>query len=65
MATEKEILTFNIDTEEIETIYNFQNPLSEQPEFFLLNDSQTCMIVGSDEACVYIDMPKKKWIELD
>lgn len=38
MATAKEILTLNIDTEEIETIYNYEKALCEQPEFFLLND---------------------------
>lgn len=29
MATAKEILTLNIDTEEVEVIYNYEKPLKE------------------------------------
>lgn len=59
------IIRLNFDTEQIDTIHEFSNPLLRQPEFFQMNDAQTVMITASPQDGIYLDLAKKKEIDLD
>ena len=50
---------------EIDTIYEFKNPLNRQPEFFQMNSEQTIMIIASSDDGIYKDMNKQVEIDLD
>jgi hypothetical protein len=37
-VTEDRIITFDFVTEKVDTLYDFANDFTEQPEFFVFND---------------------------
>ena len=39
--------------------------MSEQPEFFLFDDNQTSCILATNEDALYIDLKKKKEVDID
>ena len=60
-----QILHLNFDTEEITTIYKFQQKFQMQPVFFRSNLEQDILIVASSEDCIYIDNKGKIEVDID
>ena len=59
------IFKFNIKTEIVNTMYDFENDLKEQPEFFILNDEQDICVIASTADGLQINMNTKTEIDLD
>lgn len=55
----------NYDDATIDTIYEFENPLLRQPEFFQMNHKQDVMVISSQEDGIYKDMRNGTEIDLD
>ena len=49
------IIELNFQTEVIKYIAEFES-ISTQPEFFLLNDDQTAMVIASQHDCIYYEL---------
>tara|TARA_B110000285_G_scaffold41067_1_gene45083 strand:+ start:1872 stop:2258 length:387 start_codon:yes stop_codon:yes gene_type:complete len=55
----------NYDDATIDTLYEFENPLLRQPEFFQMNHKQDVMVISSQEDGIYKDMRNGTEIDLD
>lgn len=52
-ANSKKIYELNYESEKLNDILKFKEPISGLPEFFKMNDDQTAAIVGSSQDCIY------------
>jgi hypothetical protein len=59
------VIKLNYDDATIDTIYEFENPLLRQPEFFQMNHKQDVMVISSQEDGIYKDMRNGTEIDLD
>ena len=64
-AKQNKILQFDYMTECVRTLCEFTQPLSKQPQFFSLNDSQECAIVAETKDAIFYDIKKNVAIDLD
>lgn len=55
----------NFDTKKINTIHKFKTALSDQPEFFCVNEKQNVYIVASPDDGIYYNGKKNKEEDLD
>lgn len=64
-AKKDRLIEFNFECEQIKTIYEFEVPLTKQPEFFQMNDKQTISIVASSDDGVYYNSRLRQFIDID
>jgi hypothetical protein len=62
---EDRVIKVNFNTNVIDTIYEFDNKLNRQPEFFQMNSQQDIMVISSQEDGIYKDIKKGLEIDLD
>ena len=65
--TKKNVFIFNYydDTKDISVYYELDNQLDDQPKFGVFNNDQTKFIVTSSMDILYVDIPKRREIDLD
>lgn len=59
-ATSFKLFVLNFETEKVEDLVTFCDPLNRQPEFFLMNDAQNVSIVASKEDGIYYNHKNRK-----
>ena len=64
-ARQDSIIEYNIETEEVNTIVNFPQPLLRQPEFFTVNKDQSICIIASTEDGIYFNQHTGELVDLD
>ena len=60
-----QIITFNFVTETKDILYDFANDFTEQPEFFVFNDSQDVCIIASTIDSLLINLKVYDEVDLD
>ena len=60
-----QVFEFHTKTLEVNTLKWYKNKISKQPEFFLLNDDQTSMVIASQDCAFYLNLPKNQFVDID
>lgn len=65
MVSDEAIVSLDLLQEQIVMFYDFKLDMSDQPEFFLFNDSQTSCILATNEDALYINLKERKEVDID
>lgn len=50
------IIRLDFNSNKIETIMEFKHPMKKQPEYFIMNNDQSILVIASDNDGIYIDL---------
>jgi hypothetical protein len=64
-ARQEKIFTLDFNTEAVHTLCEFEQPLTRQPEFFLMNDDQSVSIIASQDDGIYYNHRTRAYVDLD
>ena len=60
-----QLMELNFDTEVTSVLYEYEVPLSRQPNFFLMSDDQTICIMASQDDGIYYNFRTRFYFDLD
>ena len=64
-AQQHRVIQFDMNTAEIEVLYDLKGPLMTQPNFFSINDDQTCTIISNTKDSIFINLKKQLEYDID
>ena len=64
-AKKEEIFEMNYEDESIRTVYRFNNKFNMQPNYFVANQNQDILVVGSHDDGLWINLKKNHEVDID